>query len=44
MAALIHGHLAPQSVEVMEHYSQTLNDILCAARDRLTSTDKRLDN
>ena len=44
MAALIYGHLASQSVEVMERYAQTLNDILCAARNRLTSTDRRRDN
>jgi hypothetical protein len=44
IAALIYGHLAPRSVEVMERYAQTLNDLLCASRNGLTATVRRRDH
>jgi hypothetical protein len=42
--ALIYGHPVAQAVQVMERYARTLNDLLCASRDLLTSTGKRRDN
>jgi hypothetical protein len=44
MAALIYGHSIAQSVQVMERYARTLNNLLNAAREHLTSTGKRRDN
>jgi hypothetical protein len=44
IAALVYGHPAPPVVQVMERYARLLNDLLCAARDRLNSTGQRRDH
>jgi len=44
IAALVYGHSLAQASQVMERYARTLNDLLRAARDRLTATGRCRDN